>query len=270
MWSKLPIWFRAILIGLIVSGLPTFIWAALAGVNIRTTPQFPWSALAMAGVLFAYWRYAGGDGPPRSTAEYRREHLRAKPLTPSQWRLALIAGGSGVAALWALFAALRGVMHIAAAGNDTSHFPIVTIILLIVMGSAVAGVAEEAGFRGYMQLSLERAYGPVIAIGTTSVIFTLIHLTHGPAVLPFLPFFFVVAVVYSLLTLITGSIFPSMTLHFVGDVMLFALRFAAAREGAAGETGHIALIPLIACAALAALSVLSFRLLSRQFAVAAV
>jgi membrane protease YdiL (CAAX protease family) len=133
------------------------------------------------------------------------------------------------------------------------------------MGSAVAGVTEEAGFRGYMQLPLERAYGPVIALATTSVIFTLIHLTHGAAILPFLPFFLAAAVIYSLLTIVTGSILPSMTLHFAGDVMLLTMRYIAAREGAVSPvTGVVAVRPAIAFLVLVGLSVLAFRVLTRK------
>jgi membrane protease YdiL (CAAX protease family) len=115
-----------------------------------------------------------------------------------------------------------------------------------------------------MQLPLERAYGPVIALATTSVIFTLIHLTHGAAILPFLPFFLVAAVIYGLLTIVTGSILPSMTLHFAGDVMLLTLRYIAAREGAISPaTGAIAVPPTIAFLLLAGLSVMAFRILTR-------
>jgi membrane protease YdiL (CAAX protease family) len=266
MWRKLPIWIRAIILGLVVASVPSLVWGGLAMTNLRLTPRLPWSAPVMAVVLWLYWRYLRGDGPPHHLAAFRREQLRAVELTPRVWRLALLGGGLAVAAVWASFAALRGFLHIAAPTIDVSRFPLVTVIAAIVMGSAVAGVAEEAGFRGYMQLPLERAYGPGIAVATTSVLFTLVHLTHGSGILPFLPFYLVVAVVYGLLTLLTGSILPSMTLHFVGDVMMFALRYVAAREGAIASTatGTISLRAAIAFAVLAAMSVLAFRLLARE------
>jgi membrane protease YdiL (CAAX protease family) len=265
MWRKLPIWLRAILLGILVAGVPTIIWALLAATNLKLTPTVPWSVPAMAGVLWLYWRYLRGEGPQPRLAAYRKEHLRAIELTPHVWRWALLAGGSAIAAVWALFAALRGLMHMANPANDLARIPMGTILAAIVMGSAVAGVAEEAGFRGFMQLPLERAYGPVIALATTSVVFTLIHLTHGAAILPFLPFYLVVAVVYGLLTLLTGSILPSMTLHFIGDVMMISLQYIAAREGAVtAATGTIAMRPAIAFLVLAALSVIAFRLLARE------
>ncbi len=118
----------------------------------------------------------------------------------------------------------------------------------------------------WIRAILERAYGPVIAIATSSVIFTLIHLTHGKAILPFLPFYLVVAVVYALMVFFTGSILPSMTLHFAGDVVMLTMQYLRAREGVMGgaPTGTISLPPAIAFLALAALSVLAFRLLVRE------
>ena len=218
MWRKLPVWFRAIVAGLLVSGVPTFIWAALAGINMRLTPRLPWSAPVMAILLWLRWCYLQGNAA-------QRDALRVKPLAPRVWGLALLAGSMAVAAVWAAFYALRPLLHVTPPSADVARFPLWTVVAMIVGGSAVAGVAEEAGFRGTMQLPLERAYGPVVAIAVTSVLFTLIHLTHGPAILVFLPFYFVVAVIYGLLAFFTGSILPSMTLHFAGDVLLFTLRY---------------------------------------------
>jgi len=270
MWRRLPVWFRAVVIGLIVAGAPTVVWGALAGINLRLTPRVPWSVPVMAVLLWLYWRYVRGYGPPRRFAQTRNEHLRATPLSPRVWRLALVAGGSAVAAVWAAFAALRGVLHIAAPPNDLTQFPLLTVLAAIVMGSAVAGVVEEAGFRGYMQVPLERAYGPAAAIATTSILFTLVHLTHGAAVVPMLPFYLVVAVVYGILAFVTGSILPSLTLHFTGDVLMFTMRYTAVVSGAAGlaPTGRISPGFAAISVALAAFSVFGFRLLARQTPVA--
>jgi membrane protease YdiL (CAAX protease family) len=72
-------------------------------------------------------------------------------------------------------------------------------------------------------------------------------------------------VIYGLLTIVTGSILPSMTLHFAGDVMLLTLRYIAAREGAvSAATGAIAVPPAIAFLLLAGLSAMAFRVLTRR------
>ena len=135
MWQKLPVWFRAVVLGLIVAGVPTVVWGILATVNLKFTPAVPWSVVAMAAILLFFWRSLRSD-----------ERLRAAPLSQQKWRLALIAGGLGVAAVWASFGAFRGILHIVQPADDISRFPIWTIAAAIVMGSAVAGAAEVATF----------------------------------------------------------------------------------------------------------------------------
>jgi len=163
--------------------------------------------------------------------------------------------------VWSSFVAVRGLLPVAPPSNELTSFPLLTVIIAIFMGSAVAAIAEEAGFRGYMQLPLERAYGPVTAIATTSVIFTLGHLNHGPRILPFLPFFLAIAVIYGLLTFLSGSILPSLILHFSGDVLTFTLRYIASRQGGM-PTDKVSLCAVIAFVALAALSIMGFRALA--------
>jgi membrane protease YdiL (CAAX protease family) len=254
MWNRLPIWFRAVVTGLVVSGLPSLLWGAMANLNLRLDPRIAWSVPVMTIVLWIYWRYL---------ERVDRERLRAKPLRPRVWRLALLAGGAAVAALWALFAVVRGMLPIAAPVNQLPNVPVVTVIAAILIGSAVAAIGEEAGFRGFMQLPLERAYGPVIAIATTSILFSSAHLSHGRRILPLLPLYFLAGVVYGLLTYFTGSILPSLILHFAGDVTTFSMRYVAAREGAIAATGTISIPPIFAFVAFAASSVLLFRLLVR-------
>lgn len=266
MWRRVLFPVKAVVLGLVVAGVPTLVWAALAGVNFKWTPRVPWSAPVMLGVLWLIWRYLGGAWLPRRTSSFRHEHLRATALTPDTWRLALLAGGSAVAAVWAAFSALRGVLHLTAPAADVTRFPLLTIVASILIGSAVAGVIEEAGFRGYMQLPLERAYGPVVAIAITSVLFTLVHLTHGAPVLPFLPFYFVVAIAYGALTYFTGSILPSITLHMTGDILMLGLRFIALREGVAGNVanGSISFGAAVVSIVFAIASLAFFRDLARR------
>ena len=218
--------FRAIFLGLAVTVVPTVLWAVMAAINLKRTPSVPWSVAAMGGVLWIYWRCV-------SAGQARRLSSMGSP-TPAVWRASLLAGGVAIASVWALFASLRGLLHIQAPSDDMSRIPITTVIAAVLMGAAVAAITEEVGFRGFMQQGLKRVHGPKIAIGVTALLFTLAHLTHGAAILPMLPFYFVVAVTYSVMTRATGSIRPAILLHFVGDVMMFTMQFLAARGGAGG------------------------------------
>jgi hypothetical protein len=88
------------------------------------------------------------------------------------------------------------------------------------MGGAVAGICEEAGFRGYMQSAIERAYGPAAAIAVVSLVFAAIHFTHGVgSTLPRLPYYLAISVIYGLLTYRTGSILPALVIHSGGDAL---------------------------------------------------
>jgi len=47
------------------------IWTALLFVNLTTSPAIPWLVAVMALLLWLLWRYLGGAGWPRSTADAR-------------------------------------------------------------------------------------------------------------------------------------------------------------------------------------------------------
>jgi uncharacterized protein len=106
--------------------------------------------------------------------------------------------------------------------NLPDGMPFITGFILIVMASIVAGVVEEAAFRGYMQGPIERRHGPVVAIVLMGTLFGLAHFNHhGSAVLAVLPFYLAVSAIYGTIAYLTNSIWPSLVLHAVGDV--FAL-----------------------------------------------
>jgi membrane protease YdiL (CAAX protease family) len=95
--------------------------------------------------------------------------------------------------------------------------PAVTGWIIIVMSSVVAGICEETGFRGYMQVPLEKKFGPVTAIFITSILFTLIHLSHSWAA-PILPHIFFASLLLGLLAYQSGSLFPGIIGHSILDI----------------------------------------------------
>ena len=97
--------------------------------------------------------------------------------------------------------------------------PRFTIFLLLTMSSIVAGVTEEAAFRGYMQGPIERRYGLLPAILVNGTAFGLLHFPNHPAdVLLMLPYYIAVAAVYGGLTWAANSILPALVMHSGGDV----------------------------------------------------
>ena len=221
MWNRVPLLVRALVAAALVTGTATVIWGALIQANLRFSPKLPWATLIMAVFLLYYWKYLKGWGWPESTADKRRASLRAAQLSASVWRWSLLAGGLGLAASIALFILSHRLMRWPQpARSDLSHIPSVTLLLAILMSAAVAGISEEAGFRGYMQGSLERRYGPMIGIGTTSFVFGLAHLSHG-AFVPAILFDIGWGALYGLLTYLSGSILPAILLHSSADALEF-------------------------------------------------
>ena len=256
LWRRLPIIVRAVIAGLAVSFAGTAPWggvaghALLAGWNLRVFPSVPWAILPMALYLWSYWRYLNGAGWPRTTAEGRRTSLRANGLSGEVWGMSLFAGMIGFAALVPLLRIMNRLVTLPAESQPITvppHMPFVTVFLLLVMASIVAGMVEEAAFRGYMQGPIERRHGPMVAILVNGAMFGLAHYNHHPAsVLVMLPFYIAVAAVYGGLAYATNSILPGLVLHAGGDVFSLTRlwttgrpewQVSAAASGLIWETG---------------------------------
>ncbi len=179
MWNRVPLLLRALLAGAVVTGTATVVWGALIQSNLKFAPGLPWAAVCMAVFLAFYWRFLEGWGWPRSTTAVRRASLRAEPLSSQVWRWSLLAGGLGLAASIVLFIVSHRLMRWPQAPHSgLAHIPLITLLPSLIMSAIVAGVSEEAGFRGYMQGPLERHYGPTMRIAITSIAFGLANLNH--------------------------------------------------------------------------------------------
>lgn len=212
----------AVLLGIGVLLAGSLPWTALlAASNLRIGTAVPWAILPMAAYLWAYWRYIGGAWGARETAAARRENLRANVLSPDLWTRSLFAGLLGFTALVTFITVMGRVVTLPQSPPLTAPpgMPSATAFLLLVMSSIVAGVTEEAAFRGYMQGPIERRYGPAVAILVTGTIFGLLHFpNHQNDVLVMLPYYIAVSAVYGGLTWAANSILPALVLHAGGDV----------------------------------------------------
>jgi membrane protease YdiL (CAAX protease family) len=214
--------FGAVLTGigvLLAGNLP---WGALlAPLNLRVLTTVPWAVLPMAAYLWIYWRFiSGAIGFPENAA-WRREQLRAKPLSSDVWGLALLAGLAGFAVLLTFVSVWGRMVRLPDSAPLTvpTAMPSITVFLLLVTGSVVAGVTEEAGFRGYMQTPIERRFGLTTAILINGSVFGLLHFPNHPHhVLPMLPYYIAVSAVYGGITSAADSILPALVLHASGDV----------------------------------------------------
>lgn len=207
---------RAVLVGMIVLFVGTIPRNLVFAANLRFFAAVPWAVPATAVLLWLFWRYVRGDGPPASTADERRRSFRANRLPARVWTWALLAGGLGLVALvLALRVANRLVELPLQAVPELGQVPGSTMVALILMGAVIAGVVEESAFRGYMQRLIEQRYGLVVAILITGTMFAVAHLDFT---LMLWPYYVAVTAVYGAVAFLTDSILPSVVLHTGGNV----------------------------------------------------
>ena len=212
-------------VAFLIGGLSSLIWGALLVSNLALSPAIPWAVPAMALVLVLLWLYLGGRGWPRSTSQARRAYLRARPVS---WRVlgwALVAGALSLVALVGIWIVLVELTKVG--GNPTipnyAAYPLLTVVLLLLMASLVSPLTEEAAFRGYAQVMLERAFPGVVAIVISSVFFALFHgPTQGFAWSKLL-FYFLVGVAFGTIAYLTQSTLPAIPVHIAGDLTFFFL-----------------------------------------------
>ncbi len=179
----------------------------------------------MALYLGLFWWYLGGHGWPRSTAATRRARLRGRLPRGQILKWALITGAFATVTLRAILDITRR-LSIRPAQDLTSpevlnKYPFVTILLVLLMISAVAGIVEETAFRGYMQRPIEERHGPVIAILLVSFLFCLAHYRFEARDpwpwLTFTPVYFVVGATLGTLAYLTDSIVVGIFVHALID-----------------------------------------------------
>jgi len=207
-------------IGVLLAGnLP---WAMLfAPLNLRFVSVAPWAVLPMGIYLWCYWQYIGGNWGSKETAGERRANLRANMISAEAWTASLASGLLGFAAIAMMLVVMARLVKLPDSAPLTTPpgMPSITALVLLSMSSVVAGVTEEAAFRGYMQGPIERRYGLTLGILINGIAFGLLHFPNHPAqVWVMLPYYIAVAAVYGGLTWATNSILPALVLHSGGDV----------------------------------------------------
>ena len=220
-WKKIPLVIRAIISGFLVSTIGVFTWVLAA-----TFIPGPWLFPVMIILLWLYLRYFSGSWAPGSTAQSRKMSFRKVKLTGRVWKWSIIAGllivlfeQSGLVVTFRIieFPADRFLEEYSFLGN----IPVWMAWGVIFFTSAVAGICEETGFRGYMQLPIEKKYGPVTAIVIVSVVFVIVHL-HQAWAGPIIFQIFLISVTFGLLAYYTGSLIPGIISHTIMDICNFS------------------------------------------------
>jgi membrane protease YdiL (CAAX protease family) len=218
------VFLRAIGGGVMISLIGVSIFPLLTPLNARFAPELPWAGVATLSLVALGISWLHGVGWPGSSRAFRRHALRLwrPPADKSSQRLVeatvLVLL---ICAVYAFYIYVATVIAPPRPAPDLSAYPTTaTRFAALITGALVAGVVEEAAFRGYMQSQLER-FGPALAIVVTSVVFTLAHASHGLDLLVRMaPGYFTISVLWGLLAWRTGSILPGMALHAGGDMLV--------------------------------------------------
>jgi membrane protease YdiL (CAAX protease family) len=104
---------------------------------------------------------------------------------------------------------------------DFSKHPL-TMALAVIMASLVSPFTEEAAFRGYAQVILEREFAGPVAIAISSTYFAVGQLNHG-FFWPKLLIYFLVGVVFGTMAFLSRSTLPALPVHIIGLLAFFLL-----------------------------------------------
>jgi membrane protease YdiL (CAAX protease family) len=221
-WTKLPLFLRAIISGLLIGLVAANVWLLLL-LKLGVLA----GAIGEAIFLTFYLWWAAGGGPPRTSQTSRAVSFRRGRLSPSQWfwgmSAALFFAITIHASITLLFRLVSFPLTEFRRGYDLSFIPTVPLRWLAVVVAAMsAGICEETGFRGYMQRPIEQRYSVTLAILTSSFFFTVVHLTKGWALIGMVPIVFGAGVLLGLLAWSAKSLIPGMVGHVLMDIGLFA------------------------------------------------
>lgn len=240
-WDKLPVALRAIISGFLIAMVAANVWPLLL-FNLGALM----AAIAEAVFLALYvWSFAGG-GPPRTTQSSRAVAFRRGALSSGQWAWGLLAALFFAitvhASIVALFRLVPFPVALFRRGYDFSFIPSVSLRWLAVVVSATsAGICEETGFRGYMQRPIELRHGPRVGILISSLVFCVVHLSKGWAVVGMVPIVFGAGLLLGLLAWSSDSLIPAIVGHVVMDIGLFGYWWTGVagtfRERPISETG---------------------------------
>lgn len=220
-WQRVPVVIQAIVLGFCVFAIA----GSVARIVILALVPAPWSIVAMGGVLWIYWKYFSGSWWPKSTAEARSNSFRTTRLSTSVWKWSLIAAMLVVVVIESgiviTFRILEFPAEAWASGYDFNAVSPWLAWLLIAMVATVAGITEEVGFRGYMQVPLEKRYGAMVGLTIVSTVFVVFHLNQAWAP-PVLLLLFAAGMMWGILAYTSDSLIPGIISHTVADVFNFS------------------------------------------------
>jgi len=220
--KKIPVQIKAILLGIMIYTLGSY--PALVANSII---PFPFSLIVLFVILFIYLKYFSGrlgiKGP--LSVSFRTENFREIRLSGEVWRWAILGALIFVVIQQSMFVVTFRIFEYdpdVMVTFQLGDHPSWLLWYFSVASALIAGISEEVGFRGYMQVPMESKYKPWIANTIVSVIFLLFHLNQGWAVPSMFPILFVSSILIGMLVIASNSLLPGIIAHFVVDIFNFS------------------------------------------------
>lgn len=221
MYQRIPVLARAVVAGLVVQIVGVMPFMALVQLNMTILPAVPWSAVVELILLFVFVRYFRGWGWPYSTQTARRSYFRANRVPPAM--LGPVAVSAGLLGLTIFLLVILGNQIVSLQAEAIGSFtqlvegPPVTAFAVLATLALATGIVEEAAFRGYMQVPLERRYGPVAGILIVAVAFSLVHFPP----MQIFALYLIGAIGWGFLARLSDSTIPGMVAHGLVDFVFF-------------------------------------------------
>jgi membrane protease YdiL (CAAX protease family) len=181
--------------------------------------------------------------------------------------MALVAGACSLVALTGIWIVLfqTGLMR----GNslpDFSPYPAPTVAACLVMASLVGAFVEEAGFRGYLQVALERELSAPVAVAIAAMALLPGHGATQGFAWPTVVFYLLVDVMLGATAYLCNSVWPGVVVHAGGLLIFFTLvwPFDSRRPPiGSGATDWWFWLHVAQAAVFSVLAILAFRWLAR-------
>jgi len=254
------------LLALVVTLFLQGVWTALVVVNLKSSPAIPWAVSVMALVLWVGWKYLSGKWGPQSTSAVRRRYLRATSVAWHVFEWSVLAGALSLVALVGYWIVIFQLVKVP--GNrlpDFSRYPLITVSSVLLMAAVVGAVAEEAGFRGYFQVALEREFRGPVAIVISALVMSPAHGLSQGFVWPTLLWYFFADVMFGVMAYLSKSILPGIIIHGLGLLIFFVLVWPADQSRRMVTDGGIDFwfwLHVAQAIAFTALAIMAFRRLA--------
>lgn len=218
LWQKTKT-VRVVVLGLLIVFSATAPQGYLMLANTQILSDVPWSLVVLIPYMIFWVMFYQGK-IVKNGSDFRKECYREIVPNTKKMKWGLIAGCSFAMAIFCLLFFLFQSFRIPITAIPLSGIPWYMALTYIFMITAVAGISEEVGFRGYIQVPLQKRYGKNAALIITSLFFLLAHLGHAEFNY-ILPVYFGFSMMLGVVAYYTQSLLPSIIVHFVFDFAVF-------------------------------------------------